>query len=70
MAFVPPEAGKWKCERCTRTSPVVNGWIRVEVTADDGEIQRTLDFCPLCKLAVDKALRALAPAAFLREGRP
>ena len=68
MAYVPPEAGRWKCERCTRTSAVVNGWIRVEVSEDDGQKTRSLDFCPLCKLQVEKALRGLAVNA-VREGR-
>lgn len=65
MAWVPPKSGTWVCERCGReTVHVVDGWIRLEVY-EEGHVAaaRTLDFCSLCKLHVDKALRALAPRA-------
>ena len=65
MAWVPPKSGTWLCERCGReTTHVVDGWIRLEVF-EEGHLEsaRTLDFCSLCKLHVEKALRVLAPRA-------
>lgn len=64
MAWVPPKGGEWKCERCGRTAVLVDGWTRLEVF-EEGHMEpvKTLDFCALCRLHVEKALRALAPRA-------
>lgn len=69
MAWVPPKGGAWRCERCGREAAVVDGWTRIERFVE-GQVEpaQVLDFCALCKLHVEKALRGLAQRA-VREGR-
>ena len=54
-----------RCEKCGRETPVAEpSWIHIEVyEGGTPEAARTLDFCGLCKLFVNKTLRGLAPKA-------
>lgn len=65
MAWRPPKSGTWVCERCGReTVEVAEGWVRLELFEEgNAEAAKTFDFCAICKLHVNKALRVLAPKA-------
>lgn len=61
VAWLPPKSGVVSCERCSReTAVVVDGWIRVDVMEEGDDEPKSYDFCPLCKIYVQKALRAIS----------
>lgn len=63
VAYV--QGAAWHCDRCPKTYPTAEGFTRIEVFTNTNDMKpaRTLDFCPACRIQVDKTLRALAPRA-------
>lgn len=69
MAWIPPQSGVYRCERCNKASSTCEGWMRLEHFEEGRlEVARTLDFCALCRVFVLKTLRSLSTSA-VREGR-